>query len=84
MGWCPDYVLMEAIIDSLVDHKVSKKTRKAVYADIIPAFQRFDWDTETECLELDTAFDEALRECDPELFGFEEDEWEDDVEYDDT
>ena len=62
MGWSSGSTLIEDIIRALATRVPDAACRKAIYVDVIRAFQDHDWDCEDECTGLDPAFDEALRE----------------------
>lgn len=49
--------------------------RKRIYLRLIPAFQSHDWDTETDCLGLDPAFDEAFYLLYPDYLHTDERDW---------
>lgn len=68
MGWASGSQIYDEIIDCLLEEVEDKESRKRIHKKIILAFKNKDWDTACECLDKDEAFDEALREIDPDLF----------------
>jgi len=75
MGWAGGTYVMEALIKGFKKEVKSEESRKKLYKVAIEALWINDWDTEMECLGMDVAFDEALREIAPSFFE-DEDEWE--------
>jgi len=63
MGWAAGSIVMDRVIAALQITVPDAGTRKAIYAALIVEFRDMDWDTENECTDQDTAFDDALREC---------------------
>jgi hypothetical protein len=43
--------------------------------DLIEIFEDEDWDTQDECMDVDEAYDEALRLLHPDWFDEEDDEY---------
>ena len=72
MGWGSGSAIMGTVIEALADHVPEHGRRVRIYKKIIPEFQNYDWDTETECMGEDKAYDEALRELHPDWFEEEE------------
>ncbi len=68
MGWGSGSDLMDTVIRDLVKRKVPPETRKLFYNVLIPAMQRQDWDTEMDCMDVDSAFDEVMQERHPTWF----------------
>jgi hypothetical protein len=62
VGWGSGTRHMTVIIEPLKEHVPDSDARKAVYRDVLKSFQDGDWDTEDECLGLDSAFDEVLKD----------------------
>ena len=62
MGWSGGSELFDKVIDAVQPRVPDAATRKAIYLDLIPAFQDYDWDTEDECMDRDPMFDAAYRE----------------------
>ena len=61
MGWNEGSEIFGTIIEIMKVHVPEEKTRQAIYEPIIESFFTKDWDTEDECILLDTAYDEALK-----------------------
>lgn len=64
MGWSSGSRLFATVIKAVKDRLPDDK-RKALYIELIGAFEDFDWDTQEECLGLDPVYDAALRELHP-------------------
>lgn len=62
MGWSSGSELFDEVIKAVQPRVPDAATRKAIYLDLIPAFEDHDWDTEDECLGSDPMFDAAYRE----------------------
>ncbi len=61
MGWSGGTELMLPIIEALKTIEPSASLRRRFYKPVILAFQDHDWDTESECIGEDPAFDEVLK-----------------------
>jgi len=66
MGWASATTIVEEIIKSAKRYIPDQDKRKAMYKDIIIAFEDMDWDTQDECLGMDKAFDSAMKEIHPD------------------
>jgi hypothetical protein len=66
MGWCSGGRLFDDVIDTLKKNVSDEDERKAVYLDLIVAFENFDCDVLQECMGVDDMFDEAIRVQHPE------------------
>ena len=66
MGWGSGAQLMVDVIVGL--NGMPDDNRKVVYRVLIPAMQHHDWDTELDCMGLDDAYDETLRDLHPDWF----------------
>lgn len=62
MGWNSGGDLFDVIIESVMDNVQDKEIRKKIYKPIYEQFLSHDWDTDNECIGLDPAFDEVLKE----------------------
>jgi len=78
MGWNNGSALMDDVIEAVRETGLAHGARYRLYMKLIPAFQDYDWDTETECMGSDDAFDQALQELHPAWFEEDDDEIEDD------
>ena len=68
MGWASGSRVMEGIIDALLDAlPYNKEARKKIYLKIIKTLEDEDWDTQDECMEIDDAFDEVMKELHSEF-----------------
>lgn len=65
MGWAGGGRVMEPIIKTIKKCVPDEKIRVRMYKDIINALEDADWDTQDECIGLDTAFDAALKRLHP-------------------
>lgn len=65
MGWASGSRVFRQIMDGIIPEVADKEARKRVYRPIIEAFEDSDWDTQEECMGLDEAYDELLREMYP-------------------
>ncbi len=74
---------MKVIIKQVKECVPSAVLRVRIYQPIVEAFDDLDWDTRSECLGGDVAFDEVLREAHPDLFDDEDDDDDDLDEVDD-
>lgn len=72
MGWASGTTVAIDIIKSVKKNVKDYSTRFAVYKDVIKALKRNDWDTVTEAMGYDDAFDEALKDLYPDWFEEEE------------
>ena len=68
MGWGSGAQLMSEIIHGLLQQSMDDPNREAVYRVLIPAFQDMDWDTESDVIGQDPAFDRVLEDIYPEWF----------------
>jgi len=73
MGWASGTWVMQDIIVTLMSEIKCPDKRQRIYKGIIKALQGNDWDTQTECLDVDPAFDAALKELHPDWFEDEQD-----------
>lgn len=73
MGWGSGSRVMGELIESLKRNVADDEVREAVYVDMIDALQDMDCDTLQECEGDDEAFDNALRQVNPDWYD-EEDE----------
>lgn len=64
MGWASGSILFDKVIDAVEPHVPAEK-RKALYIELIGAFEDQDWDTQDECMGRDPEFDAALKELHP-------------------
>jgi hypothetical protein len=62
MGWSSGSGLFGELIDSLMKHVSDDDDRKAIYLDMIEAFEAHDWDTLDECVGVDDVYDEIYEE----------------------
>lgn len=65
MGWSSGSDVMTKVISSLQEHVPDGQARQEIYSVLIDAFEDQDWDTQSECMEIDPAFDAALKELHP-------------------
>ena len=65
MGWSGGSSLMDDIIEGVKEEVPDHNMRVKVYKHIIKSMEQCDWDTQSECLRQDPAFDEALKEMHP-------------------
>lgn len=68
MGWCGGSSLMSEIIAAVKAEVDGLDERERIYRPIHAAFKQEDWDTESECVGEDEAFDRILRERHPDWF----------------
>lgn len=61
MGWASGSELMEPIIEALMKAVPNIYLRRRFYTKVIPVFQDQGWDTESELIGTDPAFDQALK-----------------------
>lgn len=61
MGWNTGSEIFATIIYSVKDQISDENIRQAIYEPIIESFFKQDWDTEDECINLDTAYAIALK-----------------------
>ena len=66
MGWASGSDVMYDIIYALQKEIDDSSKRQRIYSIIIEALEGNDWDTQTECLWIDPAFDEALFQLHPD------------------
>jgi hypothetical protein len=72
MGWSAGSEIFVEVIKVVKAAVESDHERRKMYLHLIPVFEDHDWDTQTECLGQDAAYDAALRRLSPELFDLEE------------
>jgi hypothetical protein len=60
VGWARGTDLVRRIVRVVRDTVSDPATRRAIYAELIDAFQDADWDTEDEARGLDPVFDATL------------------------
>jgi hypothetical protein len=65
MGWSSGGNIMEGIIHCLSKEIKDSKQRARIYKSIIKILENSDWDTQEESLNIDDAYDQALREVHP-------------------
>ena len=58
MGWARGSIVMDRVIAALQITVPDAVTRKAIYTALIVEFRDMDRDTENECTDQDTAFDD--------------------------
>lgn len=68
MGWASGSDIMHGVIRGLMAAKVPDNQRHKVYCVVIETLEDHDWDTQTECLDIDPIFDKALRVVHPDWF----------------
>lgn len=68
MGWGSGSRLMREVIRGLNEQRIPETLRASFYKILIPAMRDRDWDTETECMGIDAAYDSTLREMFPDWF----------------
>lgn len=68
MGWASGSSVAGPIIETVSKEIKDAETRKKVYRPLYEALTGADWDTVDECLGIDTAFDEVVKEYEPEWF----------------
>ena len=73
MGWARGSEIMNNIIHAVQPHVKDHDALKAIYIPIIKALDDSDWDTHDESMDIDPAFDEAMREVNPDEF---EEDWD--------
>ena len=73
MGWSSGSYLMDEVITATKRAIKTKAARVKFYVDVIEAFEGADWDTQSDCLGQDPAFDAALKKLHPS-WGNDEDE----------
>lgn len=73
MGWSSGSSLMSEIINAAKEAIPNNGIRKAFYEKAIDAFEDEDWDTQDECIDMDEAFDEALKTLHPKWYKEEAD-----------
>ena len=66
MGWSRGSSLFSAIIRALKPAIPDEEQRKNVYRELVDAFRGRDWDTLSECLGEDPAYDAIYGEIYPE------------------
>ena len=66
MGWASGSSLFDYLIEVAQEFIPNDKKRKEFYKRMINAFEGEDWDTQSECIGQDDAFDEALVELHPD------------------
>jgi hypothetical protein len=66
MGWCSGAEVMSNIIMVLMKEVGNVAQRIRIYEGIIGALENHDWDTQTDCLGEDPAFDVALEKLYPD------------------
>lgn len=68
MGWSSGTKIMSDIIDTIKPRVEDPESRRYIYHKIIMAFEVGDWDTQSECMGRDAAFDAALKDLHPSWF----------------
>lgn len=61
MGWSSGSELFNKVIEA-IKPRIPDEERKAIYLDLIPAFEDQDWDTQDECFDSDPMFEAAYQE----------------------
>ncbi len=74
MGWAGGSAIMTEVILAVKANVPAFSLRERIYVPIIAAFDAQDWDTQTECLDLDPAFDDALQVAHPDMFDEDDEE----------
>lgn len=76
MGWSSGTSLFEDLINTLMKNVHDDEDRKAIYLDMIEAFEAHDWDNLDECVGIDNVYDEIYEERFPteEVVDDEDDE----------
>ena len=60
MGWASGSEIVQDLIVAAKACIRNPKERVVFYKRLIETFERHDWDTQDECLEMDPSFDKAL------------------------
>lgn len=77
MGWSRGTPVAIGIIESVKKHVKNYSKRVDIYVDVIETLEDNDWDTVSEAMGYDDAFDEAVKDLHPDWFEEEEeDEYE--------
>lgn len=66
MGWASGSYVMSGIIEAAKKHIPDRSTREVFYSEVIAVLQAEDWDTESECLGEDPAYDAEYNRRFPE------------------
>lgn len=62
MGWGSGSRLFDGIITTIKKNVTDFEARKRIYREMISEFEEMDWDTQDECLGVDSAYDEVYNE----------------------
>ena len=65
MGWAGGSDVMRGIIAAIKPRVLDEKQRQEVYREIVTVLEDRDWDTQTECLGKDPAYDVVMKELHP-------------------
>lgn len=65
MGWASGSKIARRVIESAVANFPDSERRCRFYLDFLDAMFEADWDTESEVIGLDPAFDEAIEDLQP-------------------
>lgn len=65
MGWASGSRLFSTVIKAAKKHIKDENVRQKLYEDLIPEFEKVDWDTQNECMDEDKAYDEAIKKLHP-------------------
>lgn len=66
MGWASGSRIMSGIIGAIKPLVKDKKLRIELYREIVEVLEADDWDTQSECLGEDPAYDEVYEELYPD------------------
>lgn len=66
MGWASGSRLFGDVIKAIQPRVPDRAVRKAIYQDLMEAFEDMDWDTLDECLGKDEVYDEIFNERYPD------------------
>jgi hypothetical protein len=74
MGWASGSELFIGVIAAAKKWIPDDNDRENFYRETIPVFEQHDWDTQTECLGDDPAYDAALEALSPDFFQDEDED----------
>lgn len=69
MGWASGSRLMGDCIKAIQMRVPDGAMRRAIYHEMIGAFEDHDWDTQDECMGVDPCFDQAMHDRHPDWFA---------------
>ena len=73
MAWNTGSQILGQILENLSDGEISYDDRKIVYEVLLEVFEDFDAKNLSECVDIDSAFDEVWNEkYPPEIEDYEE------------